>query len=779
MSSSDNLGNNNKSTEESIINDKHARVILQNRAFAAERNGLTDECHPSRYASRTERETYDRQTKNRKSGKNRMTDGRRKIAKVGKPYGKQTKNRKYGKPYDVQTMTFIKQRDTMEIRVVILLYLIVLVATTGRAAEVVVETTDYFYLPDGPPLTLQNGEQISLKVNTATSVHTLNEIDYYDLPVCRPVEGISQFQQNLGQHLAFQKIQNSPFEIFMNQEMFCQLVCQMKPTEEQVRKMQMVIQNGYHHNWILDNLPSAAVGVTSYGTRKVRYGGGFPVGFISVDDGLPYVYNHVNIEISYQKVEMGYRIVEFAVEPISVSHTVQRDYERKKDLKQNFAGSLDTCSKSHHLSRDEISRSQVFWIGESILYTYDVIWKERDVEWQQRWEKYVSENYLVPKQIHLYSATNSAMTVLMIGALLAIILRKQVFRDLGAYSVGNISDIENDEDAIKLGWLLLHADVFRPPTEYQLVLVTFVGTGAQLAVATFAVLVQFVVGSISPARRGSFLLCTLNMYAVSGVFGGYVSSRLYQTLGEKKIHQSTISTASFFPGMVAVYYLVRNSISGVCAPMASIVTALLFYGGLNGAMVFAGAHLGTLSKHGPILFPTAANSIVRPIPPPKKFIHRHASLVGPLAIGAITFSASYVELFYIMSSLWMRQFYYEPFFALIEITLMVFTAGIGTTLLVYLQLRNQNHRWWWFSFFCPGFTGVYMFGYSIFWFKKLEVTTFSAVLSYFGGMIVISVGVACLFGAIGFLASLVFTIRIYHAIRPRDEPAHDEEIPST
>ena len=113
----------------------------------------------------------------------------------------------------------------MGVHTVILIYLFVLVATGGRVvADAAAETSDYFYLPEGPPWTLQNGDQIPLKVNTATCVHTLNEIEYYDLPVCRPVEGVSQFRQNLAQHLTFQRIQNSPFEIFMKQDTFCQPV---------------------------------------------------------------------------------------------------------------------------------------------------------------------------------------------------------------------------------------------------------------------------------------------------------------------------------------------------------------------------------------------------------------------------------------------------------------------------------------------------------------------------------------------------------------------------
>lgn len=105
--------------------------------------------------------------------------------------------------------------------------LVLIILRTGQAEDPVARPTtrNYFYREDAPPRTLLIDEGISLYVNTATSSHTLNEIDYYDLPVCRPTEGIAPFGgQNLGQDLDFQKIQNSPYQILMKREMFCNLV---------------------------------------------------------------------------------------------------------------------------------------------------------------------------------------------------------------------------------------------------------------------------------------------------------------------------------------------------------------------------------------------------------------------------------------------------------------------------------------------------------------------------------------------------------------------------
>ena len=54
----------------------------------------------------------------------------------------------------------------------------------------------------------------------------------------------------------------------------------------------MIIQEEYHHNWIIDNLPAASI-LDSEQYITTTYAGGFPVGFF--DGGKTYLFNHVNI----------------------------------------------------------------------------------------------------------------------------------------------------------------------------------------------------------------------------------------------------------------------------------------------------------------------------------------------------------------------------------------------------------------------------------------------------------------------------------------------------
>jgi transmembrane 9 superfamily protein 2/4 len=53
---------------------------------------------------------------------------------------------------------------------------------------------------------------------------------------------------------------------------------------------------GYHNNCIIDNLPSAAVGLSpSTGEKQKHYAGGFPIGFVSSDTHKPFIYKITSI----------------------------------------------------------------------------------------------------------------------------------------------------------------------------------------------------------------------------------------------------------------------------------------------------------------------------------------------------------------------------------------------------------------------------------------------------------------------------------------------------
>ena len=87
-------------------------------------------------------------------------------------------------------------------------------------------------------------------------------------------------------------------------------------------------------------------------------------------------------------------------------------------------------------------------------------------------------------------------------------------------------------------------------------------------------------------------------------------------------------------------------------------------------LVFAGAHLGGRAE--PLAYPTKTNLIPRSIPPQAWYMQpAFAVLVG----GVLPFGAVFIELFFILSSVWLHQYYYVFGFLLIVFLILLVTCG--------------------------------------------------------------------------------------------------------
>jgi transmembrane 9 superfamily protein 2/4 len=633
-----------------------------------------------------------------------------------------------------------------------------------------------FYVPGVHPITFQEGDEVQLKVNALTSTHTQMPRDYYRLPFCAPEGGPKMASENLGEFLTGNKIQSSPYTINMLKEIHCQKVCQRTLNKLDSSKLRLHIKYDYHHNWIIDNLPSAAIGLGTQGQTKKRYSGGFPIGYVDPQTSTPYIHNHVNIYIDFHPVapdkskEGGYRVVAFAVEPLSVKHAfVDENYQWDGFSPEGMNKELKTCPTTQNqlLRRSDIVKAQEVKPSENVLFTYGVAWQESEVEWSSRWDVYLSEDHLVPAQVHWYSITNSILVVLFLSLLVVSILVRNLKRDIAAYNaISAIADAEDDEEIDETGWKLVHADVFRPPSTHPMIYCVFLGSGAQLAITVLIAILLASVGFLSPARRGSLMNAFLSFYMICGVIAGYISSRMYKAFKGTQWQLCTIFTALLFPGIAFGMFLFFNIIlwmkqSTGSVPFFDVLLIAVMWCGISIPLVFLGAHLGY--KQETMEFPTVTSSIARAIPEPPPMLN---PMVGMALTGIIPFAAAYVELFFIMILFWMDQFYYVFGFTLIVYLILIITCAEATVLLVYYQLCAENHRWWWFAFFCSGSTAFYTFIYSVFWFRTLEASRMlMTYLLYFGYMLLISFGMLLVFGTIGALTSLWFVRKIFSTIK--------------
>jgi transmembrane 9 superfamily protein 2/4 len=104
-----------------------------------------------------------------------------------------------------------------------------------------------------------------------------------------------------------------------------------------------------------------------------------------------------------------------------------------------------------------------------------------------------------------------------------------------------------------------------------------------------------------------------------------------------------------------------------------------------------------------------------------------------LLTGILPFGAIFVELYFIMTSLWTNKIYYMFGFLFLCYGLMIITSAATTVLLVYFLLCAENYRWHWRAFAGAGMTGGYVFVNAlIFWATRVSFGGLTGAVLYVG-----------------------------------------------
>jgi len=644
-----------------------------------------------------------------------------------------------------------------------------------------------FYLPGINPYSYSDGEAVKLKVNKLTSIHDEYPIEYYRLPFCHPAEGVKMDNENLGEFLSGDRIENSPYVIKMKEDSYCEQVCISHLGRSEGKgvspsKIIRAIRKEYHDNWIVDNLPSASK-LEDDNKSYTKYFHGFPIGFIASDDQKAYINNHVNIELEYHEVdgvETGvkeYRIVRFTVEPFSIAHDYTPNFaddDGGEDSAASRPATIKNPIPSCDYKKKDRKHTNYYMVTKGgpgpqpasgkVLFTYDVKWKEnKEVSWASRWDIYLNMDDGIPNKVHWLSISNSLVIVFVLTSMIAAILVRNLRRDYDRYA-RVATDEEKSEDQEEFGWKLVHADIFRPPSN-PMILSVCVGSGVQLLFMSLLTLTFAMMGFLSPARRGSLIMALLVLYVLMGGVGGYSMARIYKTFKGKSWQKATVFTAFGFPTIAFGIFFVMNLLavskqSSDAVPFTRMLVLLLLWFGISTPLVFFGAYFGF--KIDAIEFPVNTSNIPRQIPDQPWFM---SSFFTAAIAGVMPFGACFLELFFIMSSLWMDQYYYVFGFLFLTFAILLLTCAEITILFNYFQICGEDYRWWWRSFTTGGATAFYVFGYSFHYFKQLETNSPATYVLYFGYMALISFGLFLVMGTVGFMSSLWFNKKIFGSIK--------------
>uniref|UniRef100_A0A4W3HDD6 Transmembrane 9 superfamily member n=1 Tax=Callorhinchus milii TaxID=7868 RepID=A0A4W3HDD6_CALMI len=577
---------------------------------------------------------------------------------------------------------------------------------------------------------------IELFVNRLDSVESVLPYEYAAFDFCQ-LEKENRPSENLGQVLFGERIEPSPYKFHFKKEEQCKPVCikNYDLSKEQDKSKLMFLKNGmslnYQHHWIIDNMPVTWCYDVEDGQKFCNPG--FPIGCYVTKDGHPkdacvisssfnqkdtyYIFNHVDITIHFHSEgnEVGARLVAAKLEPRSIR-------------------GFDVAMYAFTDCTSNVYRVCVWdYILESMPHT--------NIQW--------------------FSIMNSLVIVLFLSGMVAMIMLRTLHKDIARYNQMDSTEEAQEE----FGWKLVHGDVFRPPRKGMLLSV-FLGSGAQILIMTFVTLFFACLGFLSPANRGALMTCAVVLWVLLGTPAGYVAARFYKSFGGEKWKTNVLLTSFLCPGIVFADFFIMNLIlwgegSSAAIPFGTLVAILSMWFGISVPLTFIGAYFG-FKKH-VMEHPVRINQIPRQIPEQSFYTK---PLPGIVMGGILPFGCIFIQLFFILNSIWSHQMYYMFGFLFLVFIILVITCSEATILLCYFHLCAEDYHWQWRSFLTSGFTAIYFSIYAVhYFFTKLQITGTASTILYFGYTMIMALIFFLFTGTIGFFACFWFVTKIYSVVK--------------
>uniref|UniRef100_A0A665WRR4 Transmembrane 9 superfamily member n=1 Tax=Echeneis naucrates TaxID=173247 RepID=A0A665WRR4_ECHNA len=615
-----------------------------------------------------------------------------------------------------------------------------------------------FYLPGLAPVSFcqdsKGGDdcQIQLFVNRLDSVESVLPYEYDVFDFCKDAKEMRP-SENLGQVLFGERIESSPYKFNFNEEVKCRAVCTKtykKGTQEDTTKLdflKMGMQLNYQNEqiWIIDNMPVTWCYDVEDGQKYCNPG--FPIGCLVTPGGKPkdacvinsefnkkntfYVFNHVDIKITYHSEEEGWsgaRLVAATLEPKSIKHSDEKNPNCDGGNPMEVPGEFDS--------------------DVSIVYSYSVKFEKNNlIKWASRWD-YILVS-MPHTNIQWFSIMNSLVIVLFLSGMVAMIMLRTLHKDIARYNQVDQEDAQEES-----GWKQVHGDVFRPPRKGMLLSV-FLG---QVLFALILIISFVIVGAL--------MTCAVVLWVLLGTPAGYVSARLYKTFGGEKWKTNVLLTALLCPGIVFSDFFLMNLIlwvegSSAAIPFGTLVAILALWFGISVPLTFVGAYFGF--KKPAIEQPVRTNQIPRQIPEQSFFTK---PVPGIVMGGILPFGCIFIQLFFILNSIWSHQMYYMFGFLFLVFIILLITCSEATILLCYFHLCAEDYHWWWRSFLTSGFTAVYLFIYAVhYFFSKLQIIGAASTFLYFGYTMIMVLIFFLFTGTIGFFACFWFVNKIYSVVK--------------
>ena len=356
--------------------------------------------------------------------------------------------------------------------------------------------------------------------------------NYYELPFCK-VETDKPAKHRwggLGEVLEGNELIDSNIELKFRMDTPKTTICRDQLDQKMVRKFKRAIRHHYWYEFFMDELPVwGFVGEFIDGDtgKAVTASQGTVEG--DGHNGQVFIYTHKSFDIGYNNDQI-----------ISVNLTA----ENPKPLSA----------------------------GSDLEFTYSVKWTPSAVKFGKRFERYLDYNFF-EHQIHWFSIFNSFMMVIFLTGLVSMILMRTLRQDYAKYAreEDDVETLER-EHGEESGWKLVHGDVFRPP-RYLPVLAALLGTGVQMTMLVFFVILITIFGMLYEGR-GTIITVFIVCYALTSFVGGYVSGGYNARCEGKNWIKTMLLTAGLFPGTCFAIAFSLNTIAIFYHSLAAVMVHL-------------------------------------------------------------------------------------------------------------------------------------------------------------------------------------------------------------
>ncbi|TMW90366.1 hypothetical protein EJD97_015822 [Solanum chilense] len=566
---------------------------------------------------------------------------------------------------------------------------------------------------DGSDHKYKSGDQVPLYANKVGPFHNPSETyRFFDLPFCTP-DHVQEKKEALGEVLNGDRLVSAPYKLDFLYDKDSEIVCKKKLSKEEVSQFRSAVAKDYYFQMYYDDLP-----IWGFLGKVDKEGKSDP------SEYKYYLFKHLHFEIFYNDD----RVIEI---------NARTDPNALVDITEDKEVDVD--------------------------FMYTVKWKETKTPFDKRMEKY-SQSSSLPHhlEIHWFSIINSCVTVLLLTGFLATILMRVLKNDFVKYA----HDEEAADDQEETGWKYIHGDVFRYPSHKSL-MAAALGSGTQLFTLTIFIFLLSLVGVFYPYNRGALFTALVVIYALTSGIAGYTAASFYCQLEGTNWVRNLILTGALFCGPLFLTFCFLNSVAiaysaTAALPFGTIVVIFLIWALVTSPLLVLGGIAGKNSR-AEFQAPCRTTKYPREIPPLPWY---RGTLPQMAMAGFLPFSAIYIELYYIFASVWGHRIYtiYSILF-IVFIILIIVTAFI-TVALTYFQLAAEDHEWWWRAFLCGGSTGLFIYGYCLYYYyARSDMSGFMQTSFFFGYMACICYGFFLMLGTVGFRAALFFVRHIYRSIK--------------